>query len=294
CVGSAHLDRTAPTRPGGLYDFEGGAVRKKTPKRRRIEPMSTTIGAETTDEARAGQCQVAHGVERLVASEFIRIAQPANVDDPMVVADDERVVQRRAQRIPRGPKSLHILHEAESARAGNVTAENLGVDVGSEILPPDGRAFEIDLDLEAVARIGPELRPGGTAFDTRGLRDANMAALDRQNVDARLVEGLNDGTRGAIENGNLVTLYLDDHVVDAKAENSGHQMLDGRDMRAARVTKHGAQIRGPDFGNQCAELARLSIRARSLEHDARVGLTWHEMYSDRGAAMNTKSAQRHA
>src|SRR5690606_17630404 len=94
CVGSAHLDRTAPTRPGGLYDFEGGAVRKKTPKRRRIEPMSATIGAETTDEARAGQCQVAHGVERLVASEFIRIAQPANVDDPMVIADDERVVQR--------------------------------------------------------------------------------------------------------------------------------------------------------------------------------------------------------
>src|SRR5690606_29394400 len=111
-------------------------------------------------------------------------------------------LQGGAQCIAGSPEALHILHETEGARPRDFAAEGLRRDVGGIELAADGRAVEVDLDLEARAIVRAELGPGRAAFDANRLDDADVAPLDGLGADADLIERLDEGGGAAVENRN--------------------------------------------------------------------------------------------
>src|SRR5690606_28732269 len=127
-------------------------------------------GTETADEPGPRQREIAHRIQRLVPHELVGIAQPLHVDDAIVVADHEGILQRRPQRIACRPEPLDIPKETEGPRPGDLPPEYVGVDIAGEALPADRRAVEIDLDLEPRAVMGLELGPGGAVLDAYGLQ----------------------------------------------------------------------------------------------------------------------------
>ena len=62
----------------------------------------------------------------------------------------------------------------------------------------------------------------------------------------------------AVEDRHLVAVDLDDEVVDAEAEQRGHDMLDRADMMAGRIAERGAEVGGADLGDQRADFTRLA------------------------------------
>src|SRR5690606_31011211 len=132
----------------GFHDLECRRIAEQTPQRRRIQAVAAAIGAEAADEARACQRQIAHRIQRLVADELVAIAQTLHIDDRIIIADDERILERGTERIACGPKPLHIAQEAEGPRPGDLAPEYIRINVIGIELPADRRTFEIDPDLE--------------------------------------------------------------------------------------------------------------------------------------------------
>ena len=64
--------------------------------------MPRTDAVKTADDGGAGQIEIAHGVQDLVADEFVLEAQAALVED-LVAADHDRVVQGPALGQSLGP-----------------------------------------------------------------------------------------------------------------------------------------------------------------------------------------------
>ena len=93
----------------------------------------------------------------------------------------------------------------------------------------------------------PELGPRRTIFDAHRLEHADVAAFGGLLLDASLVEGVDEGSSAAVENRNLRAFHFDHHIVDAKPEQGGHQMLDRRDMAGRRIAEHRAQIGRADL-----------------------------------------------
>ena len=98
-------------------------------------------------------------------------AQALRVEDA-VVADDQGVLERGAERVTRAPELRHVAHEAEGAGAGDFAAEGVGVDVVARALAADQRMVEVDLDLDAeAARIRAGTRRSVAERDADRLED---------------------------------------------------------------------------------------------------------------------------
>src|SRR5690606_25158525 len=123
------------------------------------------IGTEAADETTTGKGKVTNGIQHLMAHELVRIAQSFRIDHALVLADHDGVFERGAESEARSPQPLDILDEAEGAGAGNIANERLAVHIHRQGLTADRRCGKIDLDLEAGAAMGPELRPGVARFD---------------------------------------------------------------------------------------------------------------------------------
>src|SRR5262245_43225480 len=88
----------------------------------RVQSMAAALRAIGAKDRRAGKCEVADRVERLVAHELVGEAQAFAIDDA-VVADCDGVLKRGAKRKTGSPQPLNVLHEAEGAGPGKLAAE---------------------------------------------------------------------------------------------------------------------------------------------------------------------------
>src|SRR4029079_17441069 len=94
-----------------------------------------------------GESQVADRVEHLVAHELVGIAQACRIEDA-IIGDDERVLERSAERIARAPQLGYVAHEAEGARPRELPAERGGLDIERDRLAADRLAGKLDLGLD--------------------------------------------------------------------------------------------------------------------------------------------------
>lgn len=120
----------------------------------------------------------------------------------------------------------------------------------------DRRVVEVDFEtqLEAVARREP--RPFGVFAHAlthfHGAQHAQELLRRILQANAGALQQVNEGRRGAVENGDLLGGHVHVQVVDAEAGTRRHQVLDGAHLdvacgqrgRHARV-RHGARV-GPD------------------------------------------------
>src|SRR5829696_6996730 len=135
------------------------AVGEQGLEHREVEAMAAAEGPVGAKQRRAGERQIADGVEHLVADELVRIAQAFRVDDP-VVADRDRVLERGAEREAGLPKALDVAHEAEGAGPRDLAAVGLACHRQGAPLPADDVVAEIDLDVEPEGVVGAQLREG--------------------------------------------------------------------------------------------------------------------------------------
>jgi hypothetical protein len=85
-------------------------------KNREVEPMAAAIGAVRAEQRQAGERQVAHRIQELVAHELVGEAQAFGVDHT-VLADRDGVLQRGAQRETGAPELLDVPHETKGTSA---------------------------------------------------------------------------------------------------------------------------------------------------------------------------------
>src|SRR5690606_12066867 len=184
-----------------------------------------------------------------------------------------------------------IAQKTESAGPGDLAPEQVGVDIGGKGLAADGRALEIDLDLEACAVMRLEFRPARAAFDAYGLQHADVAPLGLKRDDPRLVERIDEADGAAVENGHFLGIDLDQHIVDAEREKRRHEVLHRGDVDSLRVSEQGAEVGSADFRDQRPDLSRLAFKIGADEGDSGVGIGGMERYRYRLAAVNSDARQ---
>src|SRR5579863_6772328 len=124
------------------------AVGEQRREHHRVDLVAGTIGAVGADDRRAGQGEIADGVERLVAHEFVDVAQAFGVEHRVAVESDG-IFKRRTKRKAGLPKLLDVADEAEGAGAGNIFTEGRGIEVEGAALATNRRRLEIDFNVEA-------------------------------------------------------------------------------------------------------------------------------------------------
>ncbi|MCY1233760.1 hypothetical protein D9M72_463150 [compost metagenome] len=255
--------------------------------------MTTAIGTVAADERRAGKRQVAHGVERLVTHEFVGVTKAFDVDDRIVVGDHDGILQRRAERVTGRPEALDVTHEAERAGTRQFALEHRRRHVALPGLATDQRAIEVDLDLEAHAVIGRELRPGRARFDAHRLDDADVATLDCKGANAHLLDRVDEGFGAAVHDRHFGAVNFDRQVVEAERIDRGHHMFDRSNRRRRRHAENGAEIGVADLRGNRLVFADPAIGENALEHDARIG--FRRMEGDRHfcTRVNAISLQRY-
>src|SRR6516225_10337201 len=149
---AGHGPRHLPFDPG-----PGACIRHQRTEERMVELVAATHRAVSAEQGPARQRQIADRVQHFVANELVGETRTLGVENA-VVADDERVLQRGAERVACVPQRRYIAHEAEGARARDVAAERFGLHVDRQRLTPDERVLELDLRLDTeAAGIGPYL-----------------------------------------------------------------------------------------------------------------------------------------
>src|SRR5262245_8751962 len=189
---------------------------------------------------------------------------------------------------------LDIFHEAECASTRNLAAEHLAAEIAGEELTADCGAFEFDLDFKPGSPIGAEFSPGGAAFNPYRLEYPNITALDREHLEARLVECLHEHCSAAVEDWHLAAVNIDRQIVDAKRKQRRHEMFDGSNMVAQRITENSAQVSGPHLRNQCPQFIVGGFGTQAMKHDAGVWIGGAKLDSDRFSAVNTYAGEGRA
>src|SRR5262245_42488510 len=111
--------------PRRLLCSPGACIGHQRTQHRVVELMPAPHRVVSAEQGSTRERQVAHGVQYLVANEFVRETRTLRVENA-VVADYEGIFERRAECVARVPQARHIAQEAEGARTRNV-AERFGL-----------------------------------------------------------------------------------------------------------------------------------------------------------------------
>src|SRR5215471_2473516 len=205
-----------PARPQRLAvdPGPGAGVRHQRADHRMIELVAAARGAIGREQGPARQREIADRVQDLVTDELVRKAQALRVEDA-VVADDQRVLQRGAERVARIPQSGDIAHEAEGAGAGDLAAEAVGPQVERERLTPDQRVIELDFGFDAeAARIGPDFAVGIAQGNPYRLEHLDVAPRLLERLEPDLIDGGDERRRAAVHDRSFRPVDLDHGIVD--------------------------------------------------------------------------------
>ena len=86
---------------------------------------------------------IADGVNRLVTNELVGETYAVGIEDA-VFGDDHRILERGAERVTGIPEFGHVAHEAERARARQLAAEQMRLDVERDFQREMGRSEDFN------------------------------------------------------------------------------------------------------------------------------------------------------
>ena len=239
----------------GFDPGPGARVGHQRAQHRVVELVAAAHRAVGRQQGPSGERQIADRVEHLVADELVGEAHAFRVEDA-VVGDDQRVLERGAERVAGVPQRRHIAHEAEGARARDLAAEAVGLHVDGQRLVADQRMVVVDLGLDAeAARIGRDLAIGVAHRDPHRLEHADIAARLIERRDADGIDRRHERRRAAVHDRRFRTVDLDHRIVDAQAGQRGQNMLGGGHQRPGFVPQHGGEFGGGDRSHVGRDLA---------------------------------------
>src|SRR5262245_54120180 len=106
----------------------GARIRHQGTDQRMVELVAAAHRPVSAEQGPARQRQIADRVQHFVANELVGETRTLRVENA-VVADNERVLQRGAERVACVPQRRYIAHEAEGARARDIAGERFRLDV---------------------------------------------------------------------------------------------------------------------------------------------------------------------
>ena len=116
---------------------------------RHVMPRAHT--AITPDYGHTGKGEIAHGIEHLMADEFVPVAQALAIENAALVHDD-RVLERTAAREADLPQGFHIAQRTERARIRIIADKSIARESLDPVLFANGGIVEVDIvfDLEML------------------------------------------------------------------------------------------------------------------------------------------------
>src|SRR5258707_8590514 len=165
-----------------------------------------------------------------MAAEFIGIAE--GTVHYTVFGEDDGVIERAAADQAHGAERLDIGFEAEGAGARENLAEGFAIYEQFNLLLADERVGKIDVaaDTEFVGGIDGNAAAVFDDFD--GLEDFKVAAFSTEAAEDGLIEELEEGLGGTVENGNFDIVEVNEDVVDAVGIGGGEKVLGGGEQDA--------------------------------------------------------------
>jgi len=112
-----------------------------------VKRMACFAGFDAAEERKADESEVANEVERLVAAEFVGVAE-GTVHDT-VLGEDDGVIEGAAADEAHGAERLDIGLKAEGAGAGEDLAEGFGIYDHFDFLLADEGMGKIDVAADA-------------------------------------------------------------------------------------------------------------------------------------------------
>ena len=168
-------------------------------------------------QRRAGQRQIADGINRLVAHELVGEAHTFGIEDS-VLRNDDRVFERGAERIAGAPQFRYVAHEAESARPGQIIAKHTRRNIDAERLPSNQRIIELDLSFDSqAARVWPQLAVTAVLANAYRLEHLNVPARRRLNDDTNLIDRGDERGGATVHDRDFGAVDLDDGVIDPES-----------------------------------------------------------------------------
>jgi hypothetical protein len=221
------LGRLADSR-GGVFaggNFPGGGVGEEAADELGMQGVAGFAGFNAPEEWKADEGEVADEIEGFVAAEFIGIAERAVHD--AVLCEDDGVIEGAAADEAHGAEGLDIGFEAKGAGAGENLAERIGIDEKFDLLLADLWVGKIDVAADPEFVGGMDGNAAAIFDDFDGLEDAEVASLATKAAEAGLIEELEKGFGGTIEDGDFDIVDIDENVVDAIGIGGGEEVLGG-------------------------------------------------------------------
>src|SRR5262249_20724140 len=239
-----------------------------------VELVAATHRTVSTEQGPARQRQIADRVQHFVANELVGKTGTLGVEDP-VVAHDQRILERGAERIARVPQRRHIAHETEGAGARDVATERFRLHVDRQRLTPDQRVLELNLRLDAeAARVGPYFPERVPPYHPHRLEHLDVAPGLIERLKTHRVDRRDKRGRAAVDDRRFGTIDFDDGVVDAEARERGQYVLGSGYQRPGGVAEHGGEFGGGDrahVGGDLTILPPFDMGADEAQPGVRVG-----------------------
>ncbi len=220
-----------------------------------------------------------------MAHEFVVEAQTFRIEQARAVGGDhDRVVERTAARQARGAQRRDFLLETEGARARDFLAERFGRQIEGQALPADRLGGEIDVEIGREPGAGQqfEQRVVGRVGDAYGLHDFDRAAGGGLFDGPGAIDQEQERGGRTVHHRDFVAVEFDDRVVDPRAVESGHQVLDRAKARTRCRPQQRAQAR-------VGHVAEIGLDRRGVaapaEGDALVGSRRKQCHRDLATRM---------
>ena len=252
-----------------------------------VQGVARVARDDVAGDGTAEQRQVADEVEHLVADELVAIAQPV---ERRGLADDDRVVERAAERAPTLSQEAQIFQEAVRARRRVLGDERLLRRRPGQHLRADDRMLVVERVGDAERLGGDDLDPAAIATGADRMRDADRAKPRALLHATRREHHLHERLGAAVGRGQLGAIHADLEVVDPEAGRRRHEVLDGLDARPVLADRRRVVGIDDALGHRGDRVATLA----DAEDDAGVRGRGGEHHTNRLARMqpNTFQADR--
>src|SRR5262245_17375432 len=270
-----------------LDQSPGARIGHQRGEHRVIELVAAAHRTVSAEQRRPGEREITDGVKGLVADELVSKTRTLRVEDARV-GDDQRVLERSAERVAGAPQLRYVAHEAEGARARDLAPEGLRRAIERQVLAPDQRMVERDLCLDPqTAGIRPQLAIAGTGRDAYRLEHADETARRIERLDADAIDRRHERGGAAVHDRNFGAVDLDHRVVHAEPAQRRQHMLGRRYQRTRCIPQNGGKFGGSDGTDVGANLALAAvIEASADEPDSGSGVGRMEGYGYGKAGMN--------
>ncbi len=185
---------------------------------------------------------------------------------------------------------VELVHEAEGAGRRDFAREGLAGQRHAVELLADRLGVGIVEFVGIFRRVGraePDVRILDPDLDRT--RDLDRGLLPRLLVDAGPIEQRQIAQRVAVQDRRLAAVQRDQHVVDPRAGDGGHQVLDDPDLHPV-PGEHGAQI---GLGYEIIAGRNLGIvQVGPAKDDAAARRCRRQGHVDQGAAVQSDAVRR--